>query len=327
MQPAINPKLLCKQPGLGHIVWWTASWGFSLSNLLAILLFGASVVVGSNVLASPKCLQIVPSSRSALAGSGQKIDLMIHSLRIRRALPRLRANIGIISSVKQLGPKRYRASYSPPWKPKADVALITAEIPGCAPGFTTLVIRAEKTITTNVAPNARASLHIGNESFGPVRADAQGRIALKVQLHPAYHLGQLTITGPAQHTKSRRLALGSKAKPRLWTLARPKSLVADGRSQSSVYLIPNTEAGQTINNAEFSVRTQIGTLSKPIRIANGLYRTIYTAPKSAKPQYAELDIEMRSPKPMRRFVNIQLKPGLDVSIRPPVFCENVGFGW
>ena len=71
---------------------------------------------------------------------------------------------------KKIRPGTFMVTYTPPFKPEPDVALISARVTDarCAPGFIALPLLSERKVEARVAPNARVTLKIGKAKYGVV---------------------------------------------------------------------------------------------------------------------------------------------------------------
>ncbi len=263
------------------------------------------------------CMSISVSRPGVLVGSGQTVQLSVDVKGRRSTTPRLRANKGKISELLASGPNSFVATYTPPWKPEPDLAIIWAESPdsGCAPAFAVVTLLAEKTVSARVAPNARASLKIGSKTFGPVRADAQGWVEFKARLHPAHAWGTLEVALPGGKNKRQKIQLDVKPRARLTVLVSPRVLRADGLARSRIHLFACTPAGRPIPRASFRIGAESGKASRVVALGNGIFRTFFQPQRLVTAKRIRMRVEMLKPRKMRRSIELRLLPGIDLDIQ------------
>jgi len=99
------------------------------------------------------------------------------------AAPQLTASAGTVDDLKPDGEGGYVASYYAPLAGPPQVAIVSA-ISGKDCGYLALRLSGEVNAVVRARPNVPVDVRMGDEVFGPVRADASGRAVVPVVIPP-----------------------------------------------------------------------------------------------------------------------------------------------
>jgi hypothetical protein len=175
----------------------------------------ALAVCGAHALpsaaAEPLVLRAEPPSLVLGTGAGATIVIDAPA----EGLPRVTANVGRVENLRALGAGRFAVDYRPPESAYPQVAIVAASS-GERWGWTSIALWGRGLATARSAPRTEIRVTIGDASFGPVRADAEGEAQVPVIVPSgvefAYHRDKpLDLKVPP--TLHVHLALGVDAAP------------------------------------------------------------------------------------------------------------------
>jgi hypothetical protein len=145
----------------------------------------------------PATATIVPERPGLVLGAEQRVALTIEihgadasGLRVERAV----ASVGAIQDVTVAGPDRLRAWYLAPATRYPQVAILVVDLIQSPGGqrvraSARLPLSAATEIPFRTSPAAGVTMRIADRQFGPIRADADGRVAIPVVVPPGVREG------------------------------------------------------------------------------------------------------------------------------------------
>ncbi len=276
-------------------------------------------------------IEVETEPEHLLAGQGQKAFMHIRAFdpkgRPLADLPlELTVNVGRIESFSDMSEGRYRAVYEPPGDPYPQVAIIMVANPLGARLDRVAVARVVIPITARVelpgktAPGTRVQMRVAGRSFGPVRADGEGRFSLPILVPPGYSEGRATSIDRAGNRKTRTIDLYLPQTNQLGLWAYPRKLPADGRSRSRLLVTTITPFGTPRDLGGVSIHSRKGRIGALRHLATGLYEAYYTAPESVGSGSDRIEVAFPGGgSKSRAAVDVKLLPGpaARVELRAP----------
>jgi hypothetical protein len=175
--------------------------------------------------------------------------------------PRLVASAGRVEGLRPAGDGAWEAEYVPPAEAYPQVALVAALVDGgCAWTAIPLVGSGEAVVRTS--PGARIEVTIGEETFGPARADGRGIALVPVRVPPgvthAVHRGQ-------------RIDLGVPPVAHVAVVAAAARVRADEDRVVTLHALAVTPDGRPRAGAPLALAASAGAVSPPAEIAPGVF--------------------------------------------------------
>lgn len=256
---------------------------------------------------------------AVVMGGKQKVRLTIEGACLR-GRPRVRATAGKLGAVRAAGKDTWRVSWTPPLRAKPDIAMIAASgsDPNCVPGFVAVPLQVEENLQVRAAPNARVTLRIGKQAYGPTRADARGRVEIPARLSPGHPRGVLEMVLPGGKHRRKKLPLGVPSKPRIGVVTVPAAVRADGVSGSRIYLFAVDPTGRTLRHARFALGSREGRAGKPQPAGEGVYTVLFRPRRSLTGGRARIKARLLKPYRGTRTFFLRLLPGMDLDIQAQV---------
>ncbi|MCP4674030.1 MAG: porin family protein [Deltaproteobacteria bacterium] len=189
-------------------------------------------------------------------------------------IPSLISNVGSVSSVKKGEDGRLVAVYQLPEEQFPQIAIIAIAGEDTALlDWISVPLYGEATINTKTEPGANVKIRIGDEVFGPAKADAKGRVKIDVTVPPGVPKGTTIATDRVGNTQKTSLELGVPEFSRVLGVCpdlgdRMLVLVTDGHG------LPDEAAAIRLKTSE-------GELARPTMIDPGVYQSDYTVSDSA----------------------------------------------
>ena len=141
--------------------------------MIALALLSAGLAAGT-FTAAPAALRPEP---------GAKASLTLVLPGANGVLPRLSASVGALENLRALGPDQFASDYLPPDEAIPQVALLGA-VGGGEALFLALPLFGLGDAEVKTRPRGRISVTIGDQRFGPVRADQRGLAQVPVVVPP-----------------------------------------------------------------------------------------------------------------------------------------------
>lgn len=133
---------------------------------------------------------------------------------------------GRASSARQVGPRRWVATYHPPEQSFPQVAIIAARAPGVgAFGATAIRLLGRTEIAFRTDPGVQVSVTVADREFGPVRADRRGAVSVEVVVPPGTAVAEANSRDVLGNESRREIRLDPPSFGRALLVA-PETLVA-----------------------------------------------------------------------------------------------------
>jgi hypothetical protein len=135
------------------------------------------------------------------------------------------ASIGTITSVTPAGPNRFHARYQAPASRSPQVTIIVVDLVGAGlhlRATTRLPLYGATDMPFRTSANASVWVRVGEQVFGPVRADAQGNVRIPIVVPPGVHDGRARATDDLGNTRETSVDLQPTPFDRVMIVAAPQ---------------------------------------------------------------------------------------------------------
>lgn len=234
--------------------------------------------------AAPVALKLSPAE--PVKGRDTEATLEITLDADRPAPPVLRANVGTIERVERVGAGRFRARYVLPASRAPEVAIIVAFAPWPSPqsvegafGVLRVPMASSVEVPGRAEPGAEVRLTLAEQTFGPVRAQADGSFRLPVVVPPGYGIATTTTVDRVGNKRTAKLNLMLPRVDQLACVATPTELPADGASKARVLCASSDQYGAPTRRAKIVWKGGRGTWSQARELGDGVQEWTWTAPR------------------------------------------------
>jgi hypothetical protein len=238
-----------------------------------------AVALGPSALAEPppdNSIRISAPPRFVLGEDKRaKIEFQLPGARDPKTPLRTATNAGSVSDLSDSG-TTFVGAFVPPetFFPQAAIIAAVARAGGTtAFGWRVLPLVGIGNLAVKVLPRAKASLKIGSDTFGPVRADRTGKATIRVKVPPGYTEAVVLPSG-------RKIPLGAAPFTRLVAIAADETLPADGASTTAIRAFVVDKFGHPDPTARVYFAPERGSTGPVTAGAAGEYLTEYTAPST-----------------------------------------------
>ncbi|MCE9673480.1 hypothetical protein LY474_37305 [Myxococcus stipitatus] len=202
------------------------------------------------------------------------------------APPVVRVSTGRIEGLERTGPGLYHARYVLPDTRHPEVAILVAFSAWPSPqsvhgayGRVLVPLAASVNLPGTTEPDARISVAIAGETFGPVTAGADGRFRLPIVVPPGHRFGQGSVVDRAGNVRRMPVDLNLPPTDGLACVLQPQRLPADGASRARLLCATSDPLGNPVDDAKVTTQVRHGALRGPVRAAGGMLEWLYTAPR------------------------------------------------
>ncbi|NTX01912.1 hypothetical protein [Myxococcus sp. CA040A] len=203
------------------------------------------------------------------------------------APPVVRVSTGRVEGLERVAPGTYRARYVLPDTRHPEVAILVAFSAWPSPqsvhgayGRVLVPLAASVNLPGTTEPDARMSIDIAGESFGPVTAGPDGRFRLPIVVPPGHRFGQGRVVDRAGNARRENIDLKLPPTDGLACVFQPQRLPADGVSQARLLCATSDPLGKPVEDAKVTAQARRGVLRGPSRAAGGMLEWLYTAPRT-----------------------------------------------
>jgi hypothetical protein len=233
------------------------------------------------------------------------------------------ASVGAVSDLREVAPGRWTATYTPPPRRAPQVAIVAfRDEDGNEIGFTALPLFGRQAVRVETRPTAKVSMHVAGVSFPPVRADAQGRATLPIQVPPGVTSALLVAVDAKGRETRTQVDLRPPPFSRLLLLPpRRSSVVADGKQRLRYLVLAVDPKGKLAKGLAIRAAASLGRVGEVQDLGGGAYQFSYRPPVRGRPGRAVLTVALEgdpasrvthavalSPVVPRRFARISLQP-------------------
>jgi hypothetical protein len=199
--------------------------------------------------------------------------------------PRLFTNTGTVSAARQIAPGRFTASYRPSDAPFPEVGVVVAVLPwpheasaSVSLGEVVIPQPAAVNLPGETKPGVEMTVEIAGETYGPVRADDQGRFRVPVVVPPGVGRGLGLSRDRFGNVRRKPLDLRLPPTQRLALAAHPRVLVADGASHALIVLSALEPDGAMAEGKRPRLVAARGRVGQPVETSPGVFHAWYVAP-------------------------------------------------
>ncbi|WP_257447209.1 hypothetical protein [Archangium lipolyticum] len=183
------------------------------------------------------------------------------------------ASAGEVGTLTRVGPGVFRATYVPPPSslPEEVVLAATARAPGGSTleGWLLFPLWGQGQAEVRTRARAPVTLRVGEQTFGPILADASGLARIPVAVPPG--VGEAFFG-------NRRIDLGLPPQSHLHAVANRREVLADREETVSIRLYDVRPAGGPVRPGAFSFSVSRGTVSAPVELEPGVSVVRWTVP-------------------------------------------------
>ena len=209
---------------------------------------------------------------------------------------------GTLEQLRETAPGQWRAQWRAPKSLVPRVALIVARR-GETVGFAALPLSGGGDAEVRTRPGAVVSVSIGPETFGPLRAGADGTAVVPVVVPPGVDFAQQggrLIDLHVPRTRTVQLA------------PLDRELAADRDQEIEIAVAAVSRAGEPLEDAPLQWTTSRGELTRAEAVAPGLYRVRWRIPRGSAGEIFVRASVPGDPSPSEAVV--RLVPGAIASI-------------
>lgn len=199
--------------------------------------------------------------------------------------PVLQANVGTLEAVTLVEPGVYRAKYALPDTGYPEVAVIVAFSPWPSPssvygsfGALRVPLATSFALPGVTEPNAKMTIDIAGQKFGPTQAGPDGKFQLDVVVPPGFRFAKGLAVDRAGNRRTTTIDMAVPPTDQLACVMNPRTLPADGSSRARILCAVSDPFGKPIKNAKVSLTVKRGSLVGPKAVGD-LLEWLYTAPK------------------------------------------------
>jgi hypothetical protein len=212
--------------------------------------------------------------------------------------PQLSVNAGHFEKLHRVADDAFEADYLPPEEPIPRVAIATAVAAGKF-GWLAIPLWGAGDALVKTRKHAQISVQIGDQTFGPAEANAEGDALVPVIVPPgvneAFH-GKRAIDLHVPKTQTLQLALGAQR------------VLADRAQAVQLFVAVVTPKGEPRRDARFVIGATRGEVGMPRETSPGLYEAILTIPAGLIGQVAVRAALTDAPKFVSQ-ASVALDPG------------------
>ncbi len=210
-----------------------------------------------------------------LGGEGAVTITLKHTARP----PQVAVNVGRLGALEAAPDGRWRVAYTPPSEKFPQIAILAAFDDNGTVDWLTLPLHGLGKVRTRTKPSSQLELTIGDQRFGPFRADATGQALSIVAAPPGVKTGVTHAVDPLGNSKETPFDLASPPIGRLLPVC----------SGDSVHLLLVDGAGARAEpDLPIRLGAASGTFDLTVRIAVGHWAAVY------HPAVADQRIEVRA---------------------------------
>ena len=191
-------------------------------------------------------------------------------------LPTVRTNVGKLSPVTATADGRLTATFVPPQEAYPQVAILAVTgADGSLLDWTAIPLHGKAAVETETEPEARVTVQVADQEYGPIRADEKGHATLKVLVPPGVSAGTTTGADALGNTKRAALRLDAPAFPRLLGICSNT-----GDRMTALVVEPS---GRRARNAQFELGAAERSSSPPVMTGPGVFATRVAEPPNFAP--------------------------------------------
>ena len=230
------------------------------------------------------------------------------------APPRLTVSSGSLSAPVRTAPGTWTTVFVPPKEAFPHVVIVFATIETAttsAVGFLPLHLWGKGQTTVHTKPRSQVTVFIGNESFGPVVADADGAARVDIVVPPGPERAVARSVDELGNESQKTIDLGVPPFNRLTMVALDAVAAADGTGEARLLVFAVDKKGDPLYQAKLTSTASVGDVDKePVGLSPGMFRLGYRPGKAPRGKAtvtvsldsvsrAQVDIELLSGRPVK----------------------------
>ena len=229
-------------------------------------------------------------------GKDTSASVTIHGLP-----PSTQPDLAVLASAGHLGPWEasadgWVARYEPPKENYPQVALIAVvdRTHNTDIAVGTLPLYGNVSFPVRGIAEGSVSVTVGNETFGPVTVNAQGKARVPIIVPPGVSTGTVKSVSGVQKDEQ-PLDLRLPAFQRVAILPSMEAVPADGETAVPVYALVVDELGQPDSDARVTFSATSGHVSQVVHEGNGLYAATYVPSFQTVPGETTVQVAVEDP--------------------------------
>lgn len=199
------------------------------------------------------------------------------------ARPELRVSTGSVSAPKRTGAGAWVTTFTPPAERFPHVAILFATIETSsmtAVGFVPLHLWGKGQTTVRTKPKSKVTVFIGNESFGPVAAEANGAATVDIVVPPGPENAVARSVDEVGNESQKTIDLGVPTFNRLAAMALDDTVAPEGVARVLAFVVD--KKGEPLFEAKLSGKSSSGTAGDVDGLAPGMFRLLVRPAANAK---------------------------------------------
>lgn len=230
------------------------------------------------------------------------------------APPRVTTSTGTLGMPERTAPGTWRLAWTPPTESFPHVAVLVAALDtakASAIGFVSLQLWGKGSVVVKTKPKSQVTLRVGNEVFGPVRADDEGGARVAVVAPPGAAKGLARSVDEAGNVSEEEIGLGVPPFNRVALAVVDDVVPGDGTGVARLVAVTVDEDGAPRTDAALQLKSDDGEIVIDAAHPNpapGLTALVFR-PKKTRESRAVVDVALAGAAASRARANVQLVPG------------------
>ncbi len=199
------------------------------------------------------------------------------------ARPELRVSTGAVSAPKRTVAGTWVTTFTPPAEQFPHVAILFATIETStvtAVGFVPLHLWGKGQTTVRTKPKSSVTVFIGNESFGPVAAEANGAAKVDIVVPPGPENAVARSVDEVGNESQKTIDLGVPTFNRLAAIALDDTVTPEGSARVLAFVVD--KKGEPLFDAKLTGKSSSGTVGDVEGMAPGMFRLVVRPAANAK---------------------------------------------
>jgi hypothetical protein len=283
------------------------------------------------VPSGPTTVTLTPARSRLLLGTDGEVTVVldISGVQAERFQPvRAVATVGTLEMPRAAGPGHFIARYVPPAERYPQVALLVVELASGARRMhvaARIALEGSTVVPFHTSAGASVTMRVADRSFGPVAADARGRVEIPILVPPGIRAGIARAVDHSGAARETEVDLQQAAFARVVVLA-PAAL--DVGSFSEIVLVAVEPDGAPIDPTRLALSASAGLLHPLGPGPRGEARFLFEAPRRLGSGAVALTAMAAGTLPSRADTAIALRVGApaQLAISPSTHKLVVGSG-
>lgn len=244
------------------------------------------------------------------------IDITVQGPRAAQAKLRFKASSGKVKNVKNLGKGNYRAEYIPYKKNRVPQnVLITVSDqnnPQELYGATVIPLYSKIKLPIDAPANTKVILDVAGKKTPAVQTDAKGKATFDLLVPP--NVQKATLITQGSNPREDEIDLKIPNQRHVVFVPPPRNIPAD--TPIKVYFFAADQAGNPTNNQEIQLSVNLGSISSPKHLKDGIHEAIYTPVFTNK--RTKVTIQANDPKKTKYSFYVDAQQPQKLVLKPKV---------